>query len=207
MTTEQLQPWCSEDITRIQICTPYRDGEWVIATNGRILIRVPWVESVHGDIRTDGPNTKTTFRGTEKAHIPTLPEPGWESVEDEIKSCTACHGIGSWKECKTCDGHCEVTCDQCGHSHQCEECKGVGYIKGPGDTQCDECCGKGTLTEWKRIKLTRPGGCAPLLIFSHYLRLIMALPNVKIFTHLVLGNIPHRFTFDGGDGIFREIRS
>lgn len=202
MTTEQLQPYCHADSTRHKICTPYRDGEWVIATNLRTLIRVPWVESVHGDIRTDGPPTAATFDGTELAKLPTKPEDGWESIPAETKPCWHCDGIGSWSECEECEGNCEITCDSCGHSHQCEECRGVGFKKGPGETKCDDCDGTGTQTDYPKIRLIRDEH-PPLIIFQNYLKLIMDLPGVQIFTHAG-GITPHRFTFDGGDGIFMQ---
>lgn len=206
MTIEQLQPWCSEDLTRYSICTPYRDGEWVIATNGKLLIRVPYDESIHGDIRRDGPPTSKTFRGTEHANTPTQPEEGWKAIPVKTTSCGDCGGVGSWEKCTTCDGEGLETCYECGHEHDCEDCNGKGYTAGPGEIKCEECDGTGTLMNWPVIQLIRPG-LAPLFISSNYLKLIMDIPGVQIFTHRYDDNrTPHRFTFEGGDGIFMTIR-
>lgn len=188
MTKEDLQPWCYEDpdYRGGAISTPYSQGDYTIATNGHVLIRVPRMADV---TRNDGPDIVPLF---EKA-----PEPEeWFFVPPPqpptTMECTACFGKKVCPECEN-EGTIEIYSRGRWYEVKCRSCNGAGMF-----VSCDECDSSGHIVTfgWSKV-----GNQA---FSDKYLALLKTLPGVEIGpTHdLKLA----RFRFDGGDGLIMPTR-
>jgi len=107
---------CAKSPSRYAITKPFRKGEYVYATDGRIIARVPAAGRAEPESDTmDGVKTPPCLDlpwdrsryAMAAATIPDGPDPEWES-------CVRCGGSG---DCTDCD---------CGNSHECGRCKGTG---------------------------------------------------------------------------------
>lgn len=101
--------------TRYALTRPFRDGDYVVATNGRIIVRQRNAEWVDPDPLPNTPKTAGLFTPPRIASygepVP-LPDPGL--VREE--------------QCEKCLGDGECTCASCGAGSTCPTCGGTGTV-------------------------------------------------------------------------------
>jgi len=140
-----LQLLCSNEPGRESISRPWSAGDWTFATDGRILVRVP-------RINTEDKYKPLKLEAFKFGHD-AVPEEAWVDgvVVDEVDmvDCKRCNGKGGWYNCTECDGEGKVesTCDACGHSHSssCGNCGGEGIVntdEGGKFHECHKCHGQ-----------------------------------------------------------------
>ena len=123
-----LERFCADqNDPRSYLHKPWRDGGWVYATNGHLVVRIADNGARDTPERTDKhPNVREMFRkyiedrACEFLVMPPIPEP---------KKCTHCDGTGfAWaKNCPDCvDG--EFTHGD--YDYDCKNC--MGSVAGPG---------------------------------------------------------------------------
>jgi hypothetical protein len=125
---------------RYSLGLPFVRGDWVYATDGRILVRVRSTPEVAallplGDRRV--PEVEFYF----DAAPAYAPEPVTFAV-DEPEKCGECDGKGRLpaRRCNECGGSGETICSCCGQDRNCPDCDGKGRIHaGP----CHDCKGTG----------------------------------------------------------------
>ena len=118
-TLDFVASFCHEQVARFAINRPWRHGQYVCATDGRVVIRWRsghWDDSILtsplelGDKFPpidDLPWARSQY-GTVCVAVPVMPEP-------------------TLKDCEECEGMRFVTCDY-GHEHKCPECDGDGEV-------------------------------------------------------------------------------
>lgn len=135
---------CAGDDGRFSLARPWRDGGFVYATNGAIVVRVP-VTSLGPDVdrnvlepgeRRVPMELASYFTGTFQDDPFDLPDVG-----PADRRCLFCEGAGTIKEktCTSCHGGGCCTCD-CNHRHACGCCDGTGVIP---SHDCEGCDGSG----------------------------------------------------------------
>lgn len=110
MTTLDLTTFCSTEPSRPNLHAPFRLGEHVFATDGRICVRVPAYE---------GPPEGSVDPRKFFSNIPEVTPARLRSIKSaqkQLDECTNCGGTGKMHECPNCD---------CGH---CEFCDGAGSV-------------------------------------------------------------------------------
>lgn len=188
------------------IGAPWSVGEWSVATNGHILVRVARRADIpENDKAPDlSKPLAQAAHATDIAPIPNFTMP-------ETKACRQCRGNKMMTECPDCSGQGYRTCPTCDHDKDCDDCDGTGQVRpqsGEPQEWCQECDGDGV--DWKS-----PSGETRYVIIAkntmiqlRYASWIMDLPRHKIsLTHREPDNgrsIP--FTFDGGDGLLMPLR-
>lgn len=111
-TREELMPFCSAAEHRPTIAQPWTRGGFTIATDGRILIRVPSIDGI-ADFEGAPAYEKSVWQQFDY-NATWIPMP---SVPPMIlETCFYCRGSG-YQECDM------------GHKHSCPECDGVGEIE------------------------------------------------------------------------------
>jgi hypothetical protein len=106
-----LKPFCSINASRPGIMQPFRDGDFVYATDTRIILKIP---------ATDHPPITASYHPLTptSGSIAAL---GWR--HNEITNWKPC---SEWFEkCGYCNGTTEHKCN-CGVTHQCGHCSGTG---------------------------------------------------------------------------------
>jgi hypothetical protein len=191
--TFDISSFCSTDKMHPYICKPFNHGEFSIATNGHILVRVPVQEAYAGN---DGPqNIGDAIRGMDDplVFIPLPP------LNFETETCKACGGQRYTVECSTCNGEGEQECCTCGHAEECDDCHGKGhYACAEGTEPCEACKSKGVLP-LERYALLDPTSCYDII----YLQMIQALPGIMIAP--CGDTVPMVFKFDGGMGLLMPV--
>jgi hypothetical protein len=199
MTLEEMQRFCSSDVTRPQIHTPFTGGEWTYATDGRILIRVPAIPGARTDhFPKDYDKVVPDGFGMEAVEFP----PGWNEFFEERVVCGDCEGSGRMKYCESCVGEGEVECECCGQMAYCNECKGTGRLideDGEGEA-CEQCDGAGWYKNPFAVALNGGTVAAELGL----LRLALSLPGARLFHGG--GEVPMRIEFEGGEGALMPTR-
>lgn len=198
MTKNDLMPFCSTDPYWPQLAEPFSWDEWSFATNAAILVRVPRLAEVPET--PEAPSLAglkdiflSAWRSETPAEIPAeIPSP-------QVKECKLCDGKGRLRVCVKCHGEGRCICPSCDDDHECRACEGLGRVperNGPG--VCDKCHGAGT------IETVTPVRVGIVLLADKYLRLLRALPNVRVYTNGPRDMV--RFVFDGGDGVVMPMR-
>jgi hypothetical protein len=131
-----VDPGCTADVSKVDLSTPWISGDYVYATDGRIMARVPLdaigaetaeaIRSVGGGPRPPGGRL---FREHGVAADPAplvVPDVG-----PFVRDCTACAGSGGeiTGPCDDCDGSGEHDCGSCGGTGvngSCVACGGDG---------------------------------------------------------------------------------
>lgn len=104
-----LQSFCANQWeTRSYLQRPWRDGEWVYATNGHMIVRVPFASAPEVEPRAPNQpkNPPDMFRkwlGAETGDFLLMPP-----LPDDAK-CVMCDGTGEWKF------HPDEDADECPH--------------------------------------------------------------------------------------------
>ena len=127
---------------------PWRDGQYVYASNGHWLARVPAAE-FHGEAADRTPrHPASVARMFADAADRTAFHPLTGIAKPE--ECGPCSGRGVTRgsECNSCDG--EGTFDRMGWDYECKQCDGTGIDRhvpdeAAADHACNSCKGYGLL--------------------------------------------------------------
>jgi hypothetical protein len=104
ISTALLESFCSQAPTHPTICTPWTRDGYTYATNSKIIVRVPAIESVPEN--PQAPNAAALG-----FHPPYSPVPLPEIPPHTMSPCEACKGEGvTYCSCEHCEGH---TCKKC----------------------------------------------------------------------------------------------
>lgn len=131
ITTELLMRFCDEGWDKF--ATPWFDGGFIYATDGRIGIRL--------DVSVHNPQYETGSGAVKRPGVATVLAPAgrvnsWQPYP-VFQKCPACGGLGETKrDCHTCRGRGEHECPCCDDLHDCGHCEGSGKLV--GDCGCDE---------------------------------------------------------------------
>lgn len=117
LTVEQMKPFCSTELSRPYLHTPFSLGEFTVATNGHILVRVPRmanVAEISQILSVDAlfHDPVKGYRELGRLDIPV--------VAETIEKCGDCNGRGTYGHAHDCP---DCTCDE-----TCEECNGTGKV-------------------------------------------------------------------------------
>lgn len=181
-----------------RVGSPWSEGEFTLATNGHILIRVPRMDDF--EEKTGNLNLETILRTLDKepiwVHAPVVPV--------TINPCPRCSGTGKVDTCPECwgSGKVEFENDYNEYKCTCESCDGHGTLKTSllaSKSDCQKCEGTGKDLEHTPVNVNG------VLISDLYLSWIAALPNAEIGTFGPDEVV--RFRFDGGDGFVMPRRA
>ena len=106
LTADQLQKFCSDDITRPYIMKPFTRGEHTWATNGHIMIRVPKIDGIE-ELGGLPPVEKPWGIADWSLPLRPLKFGKLPPVEDEEGDCELCEGRGTEHDCPGCPCVCE----------------------------------------------------------------------------------------------------
>jgi hypothetical protein len=170
-----LTPFCATESGRYALENPWRSGDVVYATDGRILIQVS-VELCPDAVAPGGKvpnNCESLLSAMDKVL-------GWMPVPS-VAHCDTCDDrCYTTKTCQECDGHGKHSCS-CGDTHDCGKCGGTGEVE---SGLCKSC---------QQVVFGR-------VIQAKFLRMIGRLPNAKIGAAPTSPSEMIYFTFDGGKG-------
>lgn len=134
---------CDPDKGYLPTIKPWRVGQRVVATNGRVLV------SIVGDFADDA-DAEVSAKLLKVLDQPPMSPPhpvDWQAIRDFVgpvvvaPPCTTCNGKGVLSTCDACDNSGEVECEcDCGDEHfrKCDECNGKGEVLCPECTKRDE---------------------------------------------------------------------
>lgn len=167
VTLETLMRFCGDNSSRYSPPVPWVHDGWTYATNGSICVRVPRVIECPAVIFDPPPaqNLEWGLKRVRRIALPAEPPPA------KTVACEECGGKGkrpTTLECEECEGDGDVTCDACGHDHDCERCGGKGEVKGPSGP-CADCGGTGQVPRRYVAVRTSPG----FGLSDHYARLLV----------------------------------
>src|SRR3990172_12374008 len=172
---ETLKKFCATDALHPNLATPWSAGEYSLATNGHVLIRVPRLADVPE--RDDAPGTDSLFPYKEPpAWYPLAVMPNVEGPAPITeKTCPDCNGtVGEeGADCPECDGDGIVEFDNLYSDYEidCKTCDGERKIK-----KCETCKSTGKI----EVKSLNPVAVAGAHFQLHYLLLLKGLPNCNI---------------------------
>lgn len=197
MDIELLKSFFSKNEGRKELLGPWSEGEYTIATAGKILIRIPKMTEVPEN--PCAPKTKQLWAAEHlKGELRDL---HFEDMKVITGPCDNCKEIGialNDIDCPDCDG--EGACEHCGAD--CKRCNGFGMIrtKGNADVKCKVCDGTG------KKPLVYSFGAASYV--PEQIKKITGLPGIQL-TYAVanpdfeVGGQIARFKFTGGEGLVR----
>lgn len=174
-----LQPYCKDEPRRYAINRPWRQGEYVYATDGRILVRVQ-----HQLCECGGPDGKVP--DCEQVINPMAKVRDWEFPPPGVH-CEECSGIGRRTAiCSTCRGTgwyiIAGQMEPCFHEDDCEAVQIFA---------CDNC-----RIEFEAARFAQ-----------WYMNLVRRLPNVRVgVIDKKDERAPLYFRFDGGVGVLMGIK-
>ena len=215
MDIQTLQLFCCEDETKVNICAPYSVGDYTLATNGHMQIRVPRMENVPESEkapRVAFTETDPVGKNYLKEPVEWLPVPAVTVVSEP---CRACGGTGKGVVCPECkgEGFVALTTDFNEYDGQdCKTCDGNGQISAAGYEKM-----KGRMAYMPESKPVICDAChngriwpmageivGGVKINVRFLDLIGKLPGAQLG---VFGELDvARFRFDGGDGLVMPMR-
>jgi hypothetical protein len=144
---------------RLPIAEPFRQGDHVYATNGRIAVRIPLAAAPGAEIAPESDKPKMSAIFNDQG--PWQDEP-LRLPKVKVQDCPRCKGsrIQPAGTCPECDGGGEdesaalCECPHCTGSHDCEMCGGKGSIpEGP----CMDCDGTGVAGVGNEGRFVVPG--------------------------------------------------
>lgn len=135
-----LQDCCAKELDcRYAMHAPFRKGEHVYATDGRIMVRVPIAEYPDAVTPDNTPPCEILFTEMEAkgfhAGVPAKAPTG----AVPMVGCDWCGGTGTVTECRECKGTGIVECYACGEVEDCDECDGTGETQNGNPQPCANC--------------------------------------------------------------------
>lgn len=127
MTTTKIpmQEFCCDWSTRFALGKPWRKGDWIYATDTRILIRCS-PESFDGEVETaETLGERKIPKNSDEILADCAHVSDWHDMP-AVENCSVCSNTGYIEgDCEECcgDGVCE--CDM-EYEHDCDECEGTG---------------------------------------------------------------------------------
>lgn len=116
MTTDQLRklfkPFCAKETGRYMINDPWVKDGYLIATNGRICVRIPVADA-------DSPPVTEPY--------PPMQDLPWKSEYEDPIEIPEIPELAK-EQCMACNGHGVHSCPDCDHRHECGNCKGTGEV-------------------------------------------------------------------------------
>lgn len=208
-----LSNFCSQDIHRPNLQTPWHYAGHTYATDGRTAIRVPTTEPDSPlEVFTPG-QEKPTIRPSDKIENLFTDLKNRELLERQIPAlpaaeqvpCPSCRGNGYSRRCDRCHGTGEVTCPTCGHDHECSECNGQGRVltSSQSGMPCADCAGTGKKVSERPVKIGN--GWVNEKLLARFL----PLPGLRMFQPKSLtecSDSPFYLTFTDGEGILMPRR-
>ena len=192
---EILKKFCSENLTRTNMTTPWSTGTYSYATNGHMIVRVPRLAEVPE--RDDAPPTDYLFPYKEPPEWIPLSTIAMPDIAPETeKTCPDCNGaVGDeGADCPECDGDGIVEFDNeySDYEIDCKTCNGEGKVK-----ECETCNSTGKI----KVKSLNPVAVGGEHFQLNYLLTLKSLPNCKIGPNPALPLKQTPFVFYGGDGL------
>lgn len=119
---EILKYFVSDNEHRLNIQKPCKRGNYVMATNGYIGIRIP-SHKVEGkyDENKEFPDLDKLIDAVEKYELPKL-----ISIDQIHTVLSNLKMVEIFKECAVCKGDGEIECSECGYAYTCLDCGGTG---------------------------------------------------------------------------------
>jgi len=207
MAELHLQRFCAtESDTRAYMRAPFRRGDFVYATNGYLVVRVPACATPDAGSLPDDqlPRMPAMFDCIDKA-----PRFSWVELPAVINAarCGRCRGAARLRvhACESCDG--QGSFDRDGFQYDCKACDGEGFHEngdGAKSVDCPRCCGLGfDRAQWQDLD---PGdGLPKVRVNAGYLAWLATLPSVVMAPQDPGGLV--RFQFDGGHALLLPVRS
>ena len=120
-----VRNFVSDDINKPALQVPYRIGEYIYASDGHTLIKMPsdlCIGQYEEATRQTPDFTKFFISdwGFDRSFTYDQLLPCFESIRIAIK-----RGV---KKCTACNGQASKICPECKHEENCKECKGQGEI-------------------------------------------------------------------------------
>ena len=190
------------DEYRAYLCSPWRSGDRIYASNGHVLVR----------LHADGMQAPTLPKGVgpDPRDVDRLfevtPLSGFVAVADVIADlvCQTCRGSGKrrFRHCDECNGQGEF--QRGGHVYACLGCEGAGDI--PDDSgytmrACADCRGYGV--DYLRTT-TDAVTIGPARFGIRYLGMLARLPGAEIAA--VGAAAPAVFRFRDGEGLLAPVQ-
>ena len=189
-----ITQFCSGKDPRDFMMKPWRSGNWIVASNGHVIVLVPdeggeyaaEPEVMEGKIAKFEAEYLGGIEWLDVSSI-TLPDP--------VK-CTDCSGSGYLyvMDCLECDGEGEF--EHGSHDYECKECDGAGQVTSKwkfDDSKkepCARCRGSGTTYQPVKVGNT--------FAQRQYIEKLAKLPNCRLSPDGDHNPMP--FVFDGGRG-------
>jgi hypothetical protein len=200
-----LQRFCADDHDlRAHLRQPFRRGEFVYATNGHVLLRVPVADGYDAAVNDKAPTKLEEMFACIDA------EPvAWRDMPPvhEVHKCARCGGTGKLcvEDCESCGGKGEF--DRDGYTYDCQACgtEGVIEVGEPAGKQldCFDCNGRGHESS-QRQNINHDQPPPEIGVNVGYLSWLAALPGI------VCAPQDHekavRFKFDGGHALLMPMR-
>lgn len=207
-----LSRFCANELDpREYLRQPWKRGEWVYATNGHIIVRVP-ADSMPdvGECQKAPSNVDAMYAArfngaAEFLLMPDLPA---------LNECTACEGVGRIRatKCSHCSG--EGGFFHFGIWYDCRNCEGDaagdGWVSSldfeESDNDVMRVCVKydGLGHDMREHGVTQIGVGTYSPVYLHW---IAALPQARVMpgncAPNLKGTIPLAFIFDGGQGLLQ----
>jgi hypothetical protein len=195
---EQLRTFCTTDDTRVNLLFPYTIGEFSYASDGRMMVRIPKIET---DEPIPGPQSSPRLFPTHRTAAAELP-PGWQELHGEENECEGCKGSGQrypHTMCPDCKGEGTITCEECDHERECRNCHSTGTITDTTEAllTCLDCDGVGRWEDTVAISVSR----GVTYVSNQILKKVVALPGWKLFLPREGKGEALHFTFEGGEGL------
>jgi hypothetical protein len=194
MNTEvqiDLTPFCDTEAPesrRFDMRTPFVQGEYITATNGKICVFLPTTDAPTEGRKVPQCDSILALRPRIGGSLP------WPSPQylQKVLTCRKCEGTGAahFRDCSECDGEGVIDCPECHHEYECGDCHGEGKIL---CGKCPKCDGAKETMQPYAIEF---GG---RLIAWELDEAIRQLPNVRYTTDDKLDDALW-FDFDGGFG-------
>jgi len=195
MNSEQLRKFCSKNDPRTYLLNPIRRDGSLYATNGHIMVCIPdnpEIEATESDIPNFGKFKETVNEKEFSAFVaPDMPEP---------TKCTCCTN-GKVNKCPDCDG--DGSFEHGDFEYECKNCDESGFVDvnygESGDMDCPECHGTG----YDQFDTAKIGSSH---FATKYIRMLIELSDVQIWTDSEKQNSTAFFKFDGGWGAIMPCR-
>lgn len=178
MSTINLTPFCEHGNAsdmRSYLHAPFRQGAYVYATNGHVLIRVAAADAYQDVVVNDTVAVTTVI-----AAAAVDSDAGWQPLPPihlpahGLAPCDGCRGRGYGVACTICHytGMCACNCDRC--DRECDDCDGSGIGLSRDETKerkvCLHCGGRGRARDDRVVVI--PDG--PHLT-AEYVAMVLAL--------------------------------
>ena len=196
--SEILAMFVAKNDIRSYLMKPALIGEYVYASNGHWIVRIPAAEAQAEACESESfiKNAPAVFEKAKQENFIPLP------AQPEPVKCHHCKGtgMGTGGDCESCEGDGEFYHHD--HYYECKSCDGDGctfQFTRDGKDECPYCDGSGY--EIGRDSTIAFGDSS---YASRYLYRLSLLPGIEIAT---AGDAAARFRFEGIEGLLMPVRA